>query len=160
MGYRKEYHSIFYFSIDRNEFRNWISENGALQTSSSFESSGSLRNNNIIDQAGLSGYEGGSQNTFESSSGLNSTFARATGTSEQNSAATIQTSNIQQTNQYLSQTGTNLFNDPNPQIIRRAATEGPVTYQQKILVRFLQPPPIPPPGVIDGIFIVKNLSMF
>ncbi|CAF4436592.1 unnamed protein product, partial [Rotaria magnacalcarata] len=38
------------------------------------------------------------------------------------------------------------FNDPNPQIIRRAAVGGAVTYQQKILVRFLQPPPVPPPG--------------
>lgn len=117
-------------------------------------------NNNIVDQAGLSGYEGGSQNTYESNSGFNSTFATAAGTSEQNSAATIQTGSIQQTNQYLSQTGTNLFNDPNPQIVRRAATEGPVTYQQKILVRFLQPPPVPPPGVIDGISFVKYPSMF
>ncbi|CAF0754543.1 unnamed protein product [Didymodactylos carnosus] len=40
-----------------------------------------------------------------------------------------------------------VFNDPNPQIIRRPAASGPVTYQQNILVKFLQPPPVPPPGV-------------
>ncbi|CAF4281882.1 unnamed protein product, partial [Rotaria magnacalcarata] len=39
-----------------------------------------------------------------------------------------------------------LFKDPNPQIIRRAAAGGVQTYTQNIKVRFLQPPPIPPPG--------------
>jgi hypothetical protein len=41
-----------------------------------------------------------------------------------------------------------LFQDPNPpQIIRRPAAQGPITYRQNIAVRFLQPPPVPPPGV-------------
>ncbi|CAF0918891.1 unnamed protein product [Adineta steineri] len=40
-----------------------------------------------------------------------------------------------------------LFQDSNPQIIRRPAPNGPLTYTQNIRVRFLQPPPIPPPGV-------------
>jgi len=39
-----------------------------------------------------------------------------------------------------------LFQDSNPQIIRKPAPGGGVTYKQNILVRFLQPPPIPPPG--------------
>jgi len=39
-----------------------------------------------------------------------------------------------------------LFQDSNPQIIRRPASGGPLTYTQNIRVRFLQPPPIPPPG--------------
>ncbi|CAF4719174.1 unnamed protein product, partial [Rotaria magnacalcarata] len=42
-----------------------------------------------------------------------------------------------------------LFQDPNPQIIRRPATGGVQTYTQNIKVRFLQPPPIPPPGVSE-----------
>ena len=109
------------------------------------------KNNNIIDQAGLSGYAGSSGNGFGSSTGFHTSYAAAEA-SEQSSAATIQTNSSQQTNEYLSRTETNLFNDPNPQIVRRAATEAPVTYQQKILVRFLQPPPIPPPGVIERIF--------
>lgn len=57
----------------------------------------------------------------------------------------VSSSNLQHTTEYTS-TG-KIYHDPNPQIIRRASTGDVVTYQQKILVRFLQPPPIPPPGV-------------
>jgi len=39
-----------------------------------------------------------------------------------------------------------LFQDPNPQIIRRANPMGVQTYTQNIRVRFLQPPPVPAPG--------------
>jgi hypothetical protein len=39
-----------------------------------------------------------------------------------------------------------LFQDSNPQIIRKPAPGGVVTYKQNIMVRFLQPPAIPPPG--------------
>ncbi|CAF1237873.1 unnamed protein product [Didymodactylos carnosus] len=39
-----------------------------------------------------------------------------------------------------------LYQDSNPQIIRRPAPGGGVTYKQNILVKFLQPPPVPPPG--------------
>jgi len=41
----------------------------------------------------------------------------------------------------------NLYQDPNPQIIRRAAQSGQITYTQNVKIRFLQPPPVPPPGV-------------
>ena len=40
-----------------------------------------------------------------------------------------------------------LYQDPNPQIIRRPAARGVQTYTQRVLVKFLQPPPVPPPGV-------------
>jgi hypothetical protein len=40
-----------------------------------------------------------------------------------------------------------LYLDANPQIIRRPAAGGVQTYTQNIKVRFLQPPPVPPPGV-------------
>jgi hypothetical protein len=39
-----------------------------------------------------------------------------------------------------------LFQDPNPQVIRRPAASGVQTYTQNIAVRFLQPPPVPPHG--------------
>jgi hypothetical protein len=39
------------------------------------------------------------------------------------------------------------FKDSNPQVVRRPAPSGPVTYTQNIKVRFLQPPAVPPPGV-------------
>ena len=40
-----------------------------------------------------------------------------------------------------------IYRGATPQIIRRTATEGPITYEQQIHVRYLQPPPVPPPGV-------------
>ena len=116
-------------------------------TSSSYESAGNISSSNAINQAGVTGYETGSQNAFESSTAVNTSYAA--GSSELTGGAAIRTSTAQETNAYLSQTATGIFNDPDPQIIRRAATEGPVTYQQRILVRFLQPPAVPPPGVID-----------
>ncbi|CAF2520716.1 unnamed protein product [Rotaria sp. Silwood2] len=39
-----------------------------------------------------------------------------------------------------------LYKDPNPEVIRRPAPGGPQTYTQRVLVRFLQPPAVPPPG--------------
>ncbi|CAF3877299.1 unnamed protein product [Rotaria magnacalcarata] len=39
-----------------------------------------------------------------------------------------------------------LYQDPNPQIVRRPAAMEAQTYVQRVMVRFLQPPPVPPPG--------------
>ena len=39
------------------------------------------------------------------------------------------------------------YQDPNPQVVRRPPACGPQTYVQNVRVRFLQPPPVPPPGV-------------
>jgi hypothetical protein len=136
--------AFIYFSIDKDEFRNWVSTNGA----STYESGTNAPGINIIGQTGLTEYEAGSSGAaFESSSGINASYAAAA-SSELVGSAAIQTTSEQQTTAYLTQTATGIYNDPNPQIVRRAATEGPITYQQKILVRFLQPPAVPPPGVI------------
>ena len=37
----------------------------------------------------------------------------------------------------------NLYFDPDPEVIRKPASNNPVVYNQNIMVRFLQPPPIP-----------------
>jgi len=71
----------------------------------------------------------------------------------QTGGASLESSNLQQSIQYDSN---NVYKDPNPQIIKRAAIGGAVTYQQKILVRFLQPPPVPPPGV-NNLYICINI---
>lgn len=55
---------------------------------------------------------------------------------QQSSAATVYATDAQ-----------GLFKDPNPQIIRRPAAGGTQTFTQRVVVRFLQPPPVPPPGV-------------
>ncbi|CAF0895562.1 unnamed protein product [Rotaria sp. Silwood1] len=39
-----------------------------------------------------------------------------------------------------------LYKDPNPEVIQRPAPGGPQTYTQRVLIRFLQPPAVPPPG--------------
>ncbi|CAF5123207.1 unnamed protein product, partial [Rotaria sp. Silwood1] len=39
-----------------------------------------------------------------------------------------------------------IYQDPNPQIIRRPNPTGVQTYTQNVRVQFLQPPPVPPPG--------------
>ncbi|CAF3707095.1 unnamed protein product [Rotaria socialis] len=36
----------------------------------------------------------------------------------------------------------NVYNDPQPQIIRKPLQTNPVVYNQKIIIRFLQPPPV------------------
>jgi hypothetical protein len=36
-----------------------------------------------------------------------------------------------------------LYYDPNPQVIRKPSTTTPIVYNQNIMVRFLQPPPVP-----------------
>lgn len=47
-----------------------------------------------------------------------------------------------------------LYQDPNPQVIRRPAVGGAQTYTQRVTVKFLKPPPLPPPGV--SIFSNEN----
>ncbi|UJR09541.1 hypothetical protein I4U23_013778 [Adineta vaga] len=37
----------------------------------------------------------------------------------------------------------NLYYDPEPKVIRKSSTANPVVYNQNIMVRFLQPPPVP-----------------
>ncbi len=105
---------------------------------------------NAAGQVGSNAFETGLQTAVESDTGINASYTTAS--RELTSGAAIQTSSTQQTNEYLSQTATGIYNDPNPQIVRRPATGGPVTYQQRILVRFLQPPAVPPPGVIEFMF--------
>jgi hypothetical protein len=43
-----------------------------------------------------------------------------------------------------------LYQDPNPEIVRRPAAAEAQVYTQRVIVKFLQPPPVPPPGVNDS----------
>lgn len=63
------------------------------------------------------------------------------------SSSSFETTGAQQQVQQYPNTVQGLYQDPNPQIIRRPAQGGHVTYTQNIKIRFLQPPAIPPPGV-------------
>ncbi|CAF1153121.1 unnamed protein product [Rotaria sp. Silwood1] len=77
--------------------------------------------------------------------------AAASGELVQGGGVALESSSLEQTTQYASAGG--LYNDPNPQIIRRPAATGPIIYKQNVLVRFLQPPPVPPPGPL----IIKEI---
>jgi hypothetical protein len=89
-----------------------------------------------------SGFDVGSlgANTF---SGANLT----TGAVGLSSSSTFEASSSLQQVQVDPNNPKNLYQDPNPQIIRRPAPGGQLTYTQNIRIRFLQPPPIPAPGV-------------
>jgi hypothetical protein len=90
-------------------------------------------------------------------------FSNAYGSSSsseivQGGGAALETTNVQQRTLYSSTNG--IFNDPNPQVIRKAAIGGAVTYEQKILVKFLQPPPVPPPGVNTSFYSYRSFDSF
>jgi hypothetical protein len=68
-----------------------------------------------------------------------------------NEKTVVQTNSIEETNRYL-ETAVGVYRDPNPQIIRRTLAETPVTYEQKVMVRYLQPPEVPEPGVMKQKF--------
>jgi hypothetical protein len=55
--------------------------------------------------------------------------------------------NFEQQLSLVTTNSSGLYNDPNPQIIRRPASEDAKIYMQRIFLKFLQPPPVPPPGV-------------
>jgi hypothetical protein len=143
-------------SIDRSEFSNFVS-GGAGQVgvgvggasggyesasyeSSSFSSAGGAAGVDVgLDAAALGG-AGYQSSSFESSSGgvdLAAVNQAASYTSESNAAWSRYGAEVR---------GAGLYVDSNPQIIRRQAPGGVQTYTQNIRVRFLQPPPVPPPG--------------
>ena len=80
---------------------------------------------------------------YGQSSATNSAFVNASDSSSNNlgqqSTSTLTTS--------YPTDAQGIYQDPNPQIIRRPAVEGSKRYVQRVIVKFLQPPPLPPPGV-------------
>ena len=92
---------------------------------------------------------GAASSSFESLSGAgyDASFASAGGGSADDNAGTsIESLSSGQVQQYPTD-AQGIFQDPNPQIIRRPAVGGVQTYTQNVRVRFLQPPRVPPPGV-------------
>ncbi|CAF0714167.1 unnamed protein product [Adineta steineri] len=145
--------------VDRDEFRNWASNaTGSTPSTHEILTGGVTYNSDNNAKTGINRNETSSQSAFEYTSGFSTSnsaaaAAAAAALRERTSSTTVQTNNAQETNEYLSRSANGVYNDPNPEIIRRAATEGPLTYQQKILIRFLQPPPVPPPGPL----IIKEI---
>ena len=161
-------------TIDRNEFQQWIGAAtqisggaGASYESGSFESSnfGSSETAYGVDSgfatvAGVSTFESSetvadgagavvvgdniqSSSTFESSASAGNFEVAAVS----QAAAYTADSNAAWSKYGAEVRGAGLYVDSNPQIVRRPAAGGVQTYTQNIKVRFLQPPPVPPPGV-------------
>lgn len=128
--------------IDRNEARQWLSNTEGLGTSSyeissNVSSTGFYRNEN-------------------STGRLDRTTYMAYGNVDMderiNSDTVIQTNSLEETDRYLER-AVDIYRDPSPEIIRRTFTENPITYEQRVLVRYLQPPRLPPPGPL----IIKHI---
>ncbi len=60
----------------------------------------------------------------------------------------IRTHSSEETNQYLERSAKHIYRDTSPETIHHAGSDAPITHEQRILVRFLQPPEVPPPGVM------------
>ena len=101
---------------------------------------------------GAGGFQGSSSSNFESG------FEQAgLASASSNTGASYETSSFEQQSSTSARNyatdAQGLYQDSNPQIIRRPAPGGAQTFTQRVVVRFLQPPPIPPPGVS-----ISNLS--
>jgi hypothetical protein len=147
--------------IDRNEFTRWV--NGAnVGGASNYESSSFNSGNyggdavqaggyNASASFGGAGFAGNSSSSFESSNN----YGVAGQYAAQGLDASSSSFSSQSTQQTYATNAQGLYQDPNPQIIRRPAVGGVQTYTQNIRVRFLQPPPVPPPGVRNLSFAVN-----
>ncbi|CAF0740582.1 unnamed protein product [Didymodactylos carnosus] len=122
-------------TIDRNEFQQWAS--GIFGVSSGFADG----------YSGSSGYEsyGSGSQGLEAGFG-GSSYDSSLYSSDDYAGGADFSGGYGADGYNVSASG--LYQDSNPQIIRRPAPGGPVTYKQNILVRFLQPPPVPPPGEV------------
>jgi hypothetical protein len=169
--------------LDANEFGNFLGQNGVggsgsnVQGSQGGFSSASEYSSSSYESGGNLGLTGnGAAGGFDSSSSYSSGAAGygATGlngaagygaaglngavgyeaTASNGAAGYSASSSAVQTYATDAQ---GLFKDSNPQIIRRPAPNGVVTYTQNIRVRFLQPPAVPPPGV--SIYLSFYLSV-
>ncbi|CAF3679950.1 unnamed protein product [Rotaria socialis] len=129
-------------SIDKNEFLAWMSNAEALASSKEASITGHIVDDNVTSRFDQNGYRTSSQNSVQSIAGIDASYGTATSFNDR----VTQANKAEQSNLHLSKSVNCIYKDPNPQIIRRPAAGGPLTYQQKVLVRFLQPPTLPPPG--------------
>ncbi|CAF1634871.1 unnamed protein product [Rotaria sp. Silwood1] len=133
--------------IDKDEFRKWVS-NTKEWPSSSYESStgGFNGNDNTTRRFYRNKYKFGSQNALDHTADKYASYETTAVSNQLINHQVINTSSSEETEAYLEKSASLIYKDPNPRIIRRATSEGPVRYAQRIFVRYLQPPAVPPPG--------------
>lgn len=118
-------------TIDKREFRRWLKNNEAVPCTTYETSTSEI----YFNDKNISRYDR-SRYVTDETFGLSNAVVNS---------KVIQTHSLEETNEYLEK-AVNIYKDPNPQIIRRAATESQLRYEQRILLRYLQPPPVPAPG--------------
>ncbi|CAF1256184.1 unnamed protein product, partial [Didymodactylos carnosus] len=106
--------------------------------SSSFDSS-------TFSSTGIGGLDTTGQ-SFGGAGGIGGATFGQTDYSQTGGTTSFESSSQNTSVQHYATDAKGLFQDPNPQIIKRQAPGGAITYKQNIMVRFLQPPAIPPPG--------------
>ncbi|CAF1498414.1 unnamed protein product, partial [Adineta steineri] len=161
--------------IDKDEFRKWASNNEGT-SSTTYETStsgvylrdtGDSRLNRDSYETSTSGvylrdtsdsrlnrsnYETSASeiylsgdNITRSQRNIYGTHGTVTVADDRKNASVLETNSLEETNEYLERAG-NIYKDPNPLIIRKAITDKSMTYRQRVLVRYLRPPAIQPPG--------------
>ncbi|CAF1010100.1 unnamed protein product [Rotaria sordida] len=129
--------------IEKNEFHAWISNNEELP-SSSYEAATSRLNRYDDTTTRFDRYK--YQDSFQDDLGYTADKYTSYGTRKWMHEPVINTNSSEETNYYLERLGANIYKDSSPKIIRRARSESPVKQEQRVFVRYLQPPPVPPPG--------------
>ncbi|CAF1664404.1 unnamed protein product, partial [Adineta ricciae] len=141
-------------SINKHEFRELVS-NIEGTSSSTYETSGYRLHGHEV---GASQFDRNNYQTL--SSGINLAGNSNSRRLQQNTYTTresvavvnsftnetvIETHSSEETNRFLERTA-NICKDPDPIVVQKTVADRPVTYQQRVLVRYLQPPAVQPPG--------------
>ncbi|CAF2633375.1 unnamed protein product [Rotaria sp. Silwood2] len=131
--------------IDKDEFRKWASIPVEVR-SSPYERPNTDFNHSHTATSRLDRYEHKdiNQNAFESTANQYSLYGTTTVAKDYISDTAILTKSVEETELYLENHGIDLCK--NPEIIRRTIPERPSTYEQRVFVRYLQPPALPPAG--------------
>ena len=126
---------------------------GAVGVDAGISGVSSFESSTVGLEGGVAGDANFGASSFESSSSTVTGAAGFDATAISQAASYTAETNAAWSRYGAEVTGAGLYVDSNPQIIRRPAAGGIQTYTQNIRVRFLQPPPIPPPGVSEYIII-------
>ncbi|CAF1566991.1 unnamed protein product, partial [Rotaria sordida] len=133
--------------IDKSEFRKWVSNTEGLPSSSYVSSTSDYNlNDYTTSRFDRDEYKCSRQSASDYTIDKYGSYGTTTIARELIDDTVIHTNSLEETNEYLERSGHNIYKDPNPQIIRRATTETPITCEQRVTVRYLQPPPVPELG--------------
>ncbi|CAF1205815.1 unnamed protein product [Rotaria sordida] len=134
-------------TIDKSEFRKWVSNTEGLPSSSYVSSTSDYNlNDYTTSRFDRDEYKCSRQSASDYTIDKYGSYGTTTIARELIDDTVIHTNSLEETNEYLERSGHNIYKDPNPQIIRRATTETPITCEQRVTVRYLQPPPVPELG--------------